>query len=717
MRRLTLALLIAASAACTREAGLFVENNARAHVEMLAGSIGSRPVGTAANLKARQYIIDQLRQIGFVVRVQETDARRHELGRTARVANIIGMLQGERTEALALVSHYDSSPDAPGATDAALGVAVSLEAARVFATTGQRRWSLFVLLTDGEESGLMGAAGLVTDRDVMDRLRAYINVESIGSAGTAVLFEAGPGNAWLVSPWARYAPHPRGGSYALEIYQRLPNDTDFSVLKTRDVPGLHFAAVGDSYAYHTARDTPDRLTRETIRNTGENIVAVVHALQRVDITARAAPGATFFDVGGTVAVTYGPVWHWLIAVTALLLGVFAWVRLTADAIRHNGMLRWLLTVVWGWLGAALVCGSFVAATWLLRTAREVYHPWYAHPTRLFLLMLLMGVTVGWGMARAGQWLPGRAHPARHPALAWSVALPAWIGVALLALWFAPSAAYLWLLPLLAAGVLLAVIPPHADTAIRAASFLVLAVAGTLWVRDTYELLQFVVTVMGRLPVVTPVYVYAALLGAASAMVAPPLVAMLVVTRPLGRPWLVTALLLLATVAAAGSAYGLAPVGLKALSSLRMEKAYRDYGHDIDNTDCPLEAGLGFALALDKPGGFIGRDALLARKARNAEVGGMPRRIVQVRLLDPEPLMYHAEVVLRDGVEVGYVRAASYGWTLGAAVGLAQVSNGGEPVTAEWLSSGRWEVDVAGHRYDAEVSLRPMYDPTSARDKV
>jgi 4-methylaminobutanoate oxidase (formaldehyde-forming) len=171
------------------------------------------------------------------------------------------------------------------------------------------------------------------------------------------------------------------------------------------------------------------------------------------------------------------------------------------------------------------------------------------------------------------------------------------------------------------------------------------------------------------------------------------------------------------ISAAGPRYGLAPVGLKALSSLRMEKGYRDYGHDIDNTDCPLEAGLGFALALDKPGGFIGRDALLARKARNAEVGGMPRRIVQVRLLDPEPLMYHAEVVLRDGVEVGYVRAASYGWTLGAAVGLAQVSNGGEPVTAEWLSSGRWEVDVAGHRYDAEVSLRPMYDPAAARVRV
>ncbi len=160
---------------------------------------------------------------------------------------------------------------------------------------------------------------------------------------------------------------------------------------------------------------------------------------------------------------------------------------------------------------------------------------------------------------------------------------------------------------------------------------------------------------------------------------------------------------------AGGPLGLAHVGLKALASLRMEKAYRDFGHDIDNTDCPLEVGLGFALALDKPGGFVGRDAVAARKA-----AGVPRRrLVQLRLLDPEPLMYHAEVVHRDGVPAGDVRSASYGWTLGGSVGLAMV-HADEPVTADWLAAGTWEVDVAGVRHRAEVSLRPMYDPTSSR---
>jgi glycine cleavage system aminomethyltransferase T len=153
--------------------------------------------------------------------------------------------------------------------------------------------------------------------------------------------------------------------------------------------------------------------------------------------------------------------------------------------------------------------------------------------------------------------------------------------------------------------------------------------------------------------------------------------------------------------------GVRPVGLKALASLRMEKAYRDFGHDIDNTDCPLDVGLGFAVAWDTD--FRGKDALLARKA------GFPstQRLVQLKLTDPEPLLYHAEPVLRDGTVVGYVRAASYGWTLGAAVGLAFV-NADVPVTKDWLDAGTWEVDIAGERHAAEVSLRPMYDPTSAR---
>lgn len=575
MRRPILAsILILALGGCARPPDLFVDANARAHVGMLAGTIGSRPVGSAANGRAREYLVDQLRQSGFHVRVQEADARRHELGQTARVANIIALLPGERSEAIGLLSHYDSSPHAPGASDAALGVGIALEAARVFASRPRRYWSLFVILTDGEESDLMGAAALVTDREVLDRLRAYINLEATGSAGTAILFETGPGNAWLVSPWSRRAPHPRGASYALEVYQRLPNDTDFSILKTRDIPGLNFAPVGDSYAYHTARDTPERLSRQTIVRTGENVVTIVNALQDVDITQRTAQAATFFDVGRTVAVAYRPGLERLLSAAALLLGLVAWWRFTADALRQDGVLRWLLTTIWSWAGGAAVFGAMAGATWLLRSAREVYHPWYARPGRLFVLLIVVGVTVGWSVVRIGQWLPQRAHPARHVSLAWSMALPAWIALAALSLWFAPSAAYMWVLPLLAAGVCLAPLPPRRDGFVRVASLLVLAVSATLWLPETHDLLRFVVAVFGRLPLVTPVFVYAALIALAGIMVVPPLVGVLAAARPLVRPWAFTSLLLIGIAIAAGASYR-APAYTAEMPLRRTVRAFQD----------------------------------------------------------------------------------------------------------------------------------------------
>ncbi len=163
--------------------------------------------------------------------------------------------------------------------------------------------------------------------------------------------------------------------------------------------------------------------------------------------------------------------------------------------------------------------------------------------------------------------------------------------------------------------------------------------------------------------------------------------------------------------AAGEAVGLRHAGLKALSSLRMEKGYRDYGHDIDNTDSVLEAGLGFAVDLKKPGGFLGKAADEAKKA----AGPLTRRFVQILVKDPEAMLYHAEIVRRNDASLGFIRAASYGHTLGGAVGLAMVSAGdGTPVDGSWLDSGEWTVEIAGRIHPARASLRPLYDPKNER---
>ena len=163
---------------------------------------------------------------------------------------------------------------------------------------------------------------------------------------------------------------------------------------------------------------------------------------------------------------------------------------------------------------------------------------------------------------------------------------------------------------------------------------------------------------------------------------------------------------------AGREVGLKHAGLVALESLRLEKAYRDWAHDIDNDDTPLEVGLGFALAWQKPGGFIGREALLKQR----EAGPLETRLVQFLLQDPEFLLHHNETIFRDGVRVGYIKAGAYGHSLGGAVGLGAIANE-SGVTADFIRSGSYEIEVAGTRIPAQASLRPLYDPKGVRIRV
>jgi 4-methylaminobutanoate oxidase (formaldehyde-forming) len=166
----------------------------------------------------------------------------------------------------------------------------------------------------------------------------------------------------------------------------------------------------------------------------------------------------------------------------------------------------------------------------------------------------------------------------------------------------------------------------------------------------------------------------------------------------------------------GSSFGLAHAGLKALSSCRMEKAYRDFGHDLDNTDNVVDAGLGMFVDFNKPGGFVGKDCVVRHKASG---DAFKSRLLQVLCLDPDPCLFHSEPVLRNGRSVGYVRSASYGHSLGGAVGLAMIHarDRESTVNQDYITSGKWEVNIAGILYPARVSTAPMYDPKSERVKA
>ena len=160
---------------------------------------------------------------------------------------------------------------------------------------------------------------------------------------------------------------------------------------------------------------------------------------------------------------------------------------------------------------------------------------------------------------------------------------------------------------------------------------------------------------------------------------------------------------------AGQDMGLKLCGMHMMDSCRIEKGFRHFGHDITAEDHVLEAGLGFAVKTDKPD-FIGRDAVLAKKE-----SGLENRMVQFKLTDPEPLLYHNEPIIRDGEIVGYLSSGSYGHHLGAAMGMGYVPCAGEK-PADVLAS-TYEIDVAGTRVKAEASLKPMYDPKGERAKA
>jgi glycine cleavage system T protein len=160
---------------------------------------------------------------------------------------------------------------------------------------------------------------------------------------------------------------------------------------------------------------------------------------------------------------------------------------------------------------------------------------------------------------------------------------------------------------------------------------------------------------------------------------------------------------------AGRDMGLKLCGMHMMDSCRIEKGFRHFGHDITCEDHVLEAGLGFAVKTAKPD-FIGRDAVMRKKD-----AGLDRRMVQFRLTDPGPLLYHNEPLIRDGKIVGYISSGNYGHTLGGAIGMGYVPSTGQ-TAAEVLGSS-YEIEIAGQRVKAEASLAPMYDPKGARVKM
>lgn len=427
-------------------------------VSLLADSIGHRVAGSPGAARAADLLVARLRAIpGVEVVVQDTTGvLASHLGQLVayRTRNVLARIPGERPDAVLVSAHYDSPPESVGASDDAVAVGVVVELARALAAGPRLARTVVLNLNGAEEPGLLGAAGFV-EHPWMRDVRAFVNLESAGPGGKAVLFQVGPREGWLAQAYARAVPHPYGSVVAQDIFQSgaIPSGTDFEVY-TREgqVPGLDVAFYRDGYAYHTQLDRTDRVAPGSVQHMGADALAVVRALASAPAPdpRAAASRAVYYDVLGIGMLAYGSRTARALALLALLIGITS----IALACRRFGLRA--SGVAWGALAALIgialalllaLAGAAVVSIGFARAER-----WYAHP---------VPAVAGWGaLALAGLlaphwWWARRARRRGRPAddrtalAAWAGALALWL-VALTGLTVAGiGSAYLvlaWTLP-------------------------------------------------------------------------------------------------------------------------------------------------------------------------------------------------------------------------------------------------------------------------------
>lgn len=266
-------------------------------------------MGTAEHARVRTYLVNQLRELGLSPTIQDTTVAPGTL--VGHVYNIIGRLKGKGTgKAVLLMAHYDSQPNTLGAADDGAGVAAILETVRALRKSPALQNDIIVLLTDGEEYGLLGARGFMLHPWAKE-VGFVINLEARGNGGPSMTFEISPQNGWVVQEFAKAAPVPFASSLMYEVYRALPNDTDFSIFREAGYPGVNSAFIDGFVNYHKLTDTPEALDQRSLQHHGSNTLALAKHFGAVSLTDTKAPDKVFFN----------PVSSWLIQYPMELSGV------------------------------------------------------------------------------------------------------------------------------------------------------------------------------------------------------------------------------------------------------------------------------------------------------------------------------------------------------------------------------------------------------------
>ncbi len=349
-------------------ANVFSAGRALSDISVIARA--PHPDGSDEIAAVRTYLLGRMTAMGLHPRIQTADSvHERTFGQDiyaggARVRNLIGVLPGRdpRLPALALMAHYDTVPGSPGAADDSAGVASALEVLRVIAARGQPLRDVVVILTDGEEQGLLGAQAFFDGDPLAAHLGFVINMESRGGGGRAAMFQTGTDDGGAIQLFARTAKRPSSASLLPFIYHYLPNDTDFTVSLAKGLPGYNLAFIGRQFDYHSPSSTVAALDKGSVQHMGDEAVGPALALAFSPTLPARTPDLVYGDIFGLGVVAYSPAQGWLIlALAAGLVLIAAALAGRAGALQRRAVLIGLLT------GPALLLGGGIA----LFAAREL----------------------------------------------------------------------------------------------------------------------------------------------------------------------------------------------------------------------------------------------------------------------------------------------------------------------------------------------------------
>ena len=335
--------------------------------------IGSKPhpTGSPENAEVRQYLMGQLKALGFTPEIQSADVVNPKTKQAVQVHNVLVKISGTRSsKAVLLSAHYDSVATGSGAADDSASVAAILETLRAIKTQPPLQNDLICLFTDSEESGLLGAQAFVEQHPWAKAVGMALNFEYRGNSGAFMMFETSDDNSLLIAGLAESVAFVMSNSLMYEVYKRLPNDTDFSVFKRAGIPGMNFAAIEGHAAYHTQLDRPEFLNQGTLQHEGNIMLGLVKHFGNQAIANLKAENRVYFDFPGLGLVHY-PM-SWTIPLCVLL--AIGFIALCATCHKANSMrIKQTLIALCAYL--LMVCGLYFIDSWLW-TALRSFHPSY-----------------------------------------------------------------------------------------------------------------------------------------------------------------------------------------------------------------------------------------------------------------------------------------------------------------------------------------------------